>query len=132
MLNIFIAAMLGHFVADYLFQPRAMALKKSEKGWSGFGYCLLHCFIYVLAVAIFTGKFQPIFLALVFLSHFPIDRWSFATHWLKLIRGRDLIDAHNSKSRYREIEISFAALVYTVTDNTMHIVLLWLIITHLF
>lgn len=127
MTELFIAMMLGHFVGDYLLQNRPMALKKNANGVIGFAWCTLHCMLYVVAVAVFAWRADPLFLGLVFLSHWPIDRWSLAAKWLKLIRGRDLMAAFASKEKYRDLEVGFACLVYAVADNTMHIVLLWLV-----
>jgi len=67
------------------------------------------------------------FIALIFLSHFPIDRWSLADVWLKRIGGRSILAAHAEAHPHREVRIAFACLVYAVADNTMHLVLLWLI-----
>lgn len=117
----------GHLFGDYLFQSKEMALKKSEKSTQGILYCLAHSVIYTISIAVFTWTFNPIILGLVFLSHYPIDRWSLGSKWLKLIHGRDFIQAYESKERYREIDIAFSAVVYTVVDNTLHLFLLWLI-----
>ncbi len=127
MTDLYLAIVLGHFVGDYLLQNLPMALHKSTKGAAGIAWCTLHCLIYAAAVALFTWRADPVFLGLVFLSHWPIDRWSLAAKWLKLIGGRDLFAAFASKNKYRDLEVGFACLVYAVADNTMHLVLLWLI-----
>lgn len=124
----FAQIVLGHLMGDYLFQSRAMALRKSEKSWIGYFWCILHCLIYTASVCLFLWTPNPLVIALVFASHFPFDRWSLASKWLKLIRGRDFIKAFESKEKYREIDLSFSCLVYAVVDNTMHLILLWLIV----
>ena len=73
----------------------------------------------------FFWSLEPVIILLVFLSHFPLDRWSLASKWLKLIRGRDFIQAYLKKEGPWEIDLSFACLVYAVVDNTMHLILLW-------
>ncbi len=125
--KLFIAMALGHFAGDYLLQSRNMALSKSAAGLRGHFWCSLHCLLYAAAVALFAWRADPLFLSLVFLSHWPIDRWSLASAWLKLIRGRDLMAAHASRDEYREIDIGFSCFVYAVADNTMHLGLFWLI-----
>ncbi|MBI2057928.1 MAG: DUF3307 domain-containing protein, partial [Candidatus Yanofskybacteria bacterium] len=35
MAELFILALLGHLIGDYLFQTKYMALNKSAKGWLG-------------------------------------------------------------------------------------------------
>ena len=127
-MNLFISMVLGHFVADYLFQTKQMALGKGRQTSKGWSYCLAHCVIYMLTVELFSCRFDPMFLALVFASHFFIDRWSLAETWLKMIGGRTLEGAYESKEKYREFDIAFSAIVYTVADNTLHLLLLWLIV----
>jgi len=127
MQDIFARIVLGHLVGDYLLQSKAMALKKSEKGLTGIAWCTFHSLIYTASVCLFLWTLNPVVVALVFLSHWPIDRWSLASKWLKTIGGRDFIKAYESKEKYREIDIAFSCLVYAVVDNTMHLILLWLI-----
>lgn len=121
----FLKAVLGHFVADYLAQPQKMALKKGQKGTGGLGWCVGHCFIYTLCVCAFCTRWDLAFVVLVFASHFLIDRWSLASKWLKLIRGRDFMVVYENKEKYWEIALSFSCLVYERTDMIMHFVLLW-------
>ncbi len=129
--DIFARILLGHLVGDYLLQNKAMALKKSEKGLSGIVWCTIHSIIYTASVCLFLWTVNPLLVLLVFISHWPIDRWSLASKWLKLIRGRDFLAAYSSTEKYREIDISFSCLVYAVADNTMHLVLLWTILRRL-
>ncbi|MBA7490345.1 hypothetical protein ES702_00883 [subsurface metagenome] len=126
--DIFVRVLLGHLFGDYLLQSKDMAIKKSETGIKGLGWCTLHCIIYTFCVCLFLWKINPLVIVLVFLSHWPIDRWSLASWWLKFIGGRDFIAAFTSKDRYRDIDLSFSCLVYAVVDNTMHFTLLWLIV----
>lgn len=114
--------LLGHFVGDYLLQNRAMMLNKSKKGREGIFWCTLHCTIYTAIVCLFLWTLNPLIVAIVFVSHWPIDRWSLANKWIRLIRGRDPNATYFSK----EIDMAFYAIVYVVTDNTMHILLIWL------
>ena len=125
--DLFARIVLGHLTGDYLFQSKLMALKKSEKGLAGLLWCTFHCFIYTVSVCLFLWTVNPLIVALIFLSHWPLDRWSLASKWLKLIRGRDFIQAYASREQYRDIDLAFSCLVYAVADNTMHLILLWLI-----
>jgi hypothetical protein len=124
---IFIRMLLGHLCGDYLLQSKSMALRKSEKGWLGWLWCLFHCIVYTASVCALVSTIRPIIVVLVFLSHIFIDRWSLASTWLKLIRGRDFFQAYRDKAQYWEIDLSFSCLVYAVVDNTMHLLLLMLI-----
>jgi hypothetical protein len=121
----FAAIVLGHLTGDYLVQSKNMALQKSQSGWPGIKWCLLHCSIYTTCVCLFLWTIDPLIIGLVFLSHFPIDRWSLASHWLKIIRGRDFLHAYIGQENFWEIDLSFSCLVYAVVDNAMHLILLW-------
>lgn len=128
--EIFVGMIVGHLVADYLLQPKHMALHKTDRTHTGDLWCFLHCVIYTFSVAIFIWNFNPLILFLIFLSHYPIDRLSLAYWWLRLIGGRDILAefrSTQSENPYREIHIPFACIVYTATDAAMHLVLLWLI-----
>lgn len=132
----FINLLFGHLVGDYLFQNKWMAIYKGENSFR----CLIHCLVYTLIVCIFTG-FNPYWIAVVFASHYPIDRYSLADKWLRLINGRTLKDfVYNGKKNvpkdivfagtdvwenYISLQGSFTAVVYTVTDNTMHLLIMY-------
>ena len=125
--GIFARIILGHLIGDYLLQSKTMALKKSEKGLAGHLYCLIHCLIYTAAVSLMLWTLNPIIICLIFLSHWPIDRWSLASKWLKIIKGRDIATAFYSQKEFQQIDLIFSCIVYTVVDNTFHLILLWLI-----
>lgn len=128
MADLFVLALLGHLVGDYLLQSKHMALHKSAPGWPGIMTCTFHVALYTIAVCAFWWTINPLVVALVFIPHFVIDRWSLASLWLKLIRGRTFEAAFSSRDTYREFDIAFTSIVYTVTDNTMHLLCLWLVI----
>jgi hypothetical protein len=110
----FIAAFIGHFVGDYLFQNQWMAIGKSQPGMRGALACTVHVLLYTLAIALFTVQMAPVprgvvymffweathvpayfvfnnpwflFLLAVFVPHWIIDRWSLATYILRLKNG---------------------------------------------
>lgn len=123
--DLFARIVLGHLVGDYLFQSKKMAIGKSERGWRGWCWCTLHSLIYTATVCLFLWTINPLVIFLIFLSHWPIDRWSLAKYWSKLIGGRDIMTAWASTDRWREIDLAFSCLVYAIGDNTMHLVLMW-------
>lgn len=128
MAELFILALLGHLIGDYLLQTKRMALHKGDKNLKGILACSLHVFIYSVAVCLLLQTANPIVFILVYLPHWIIDRWSLANGWLKLIRGRTFESAYLSSDKYREFDIAFTSLVYAVADNTMHLLSLWLVI----
>ena len=123
--DIFIKMFLGHLTADFLLQNREMALRKSEKSWTGLVWCILHCLIYTITICVFLWTADSLIIFLIFLSHFPIDRWSLTKSWLKFIGGRDILTAHDSKEKYHEVDLAFSCIVYAVSDNTIHLILLY-------
>jgi len=131
MLTIFEKILLGHLVGDYLIQSKKMALAKSAKGINGLMWCLAHCGLYTLTICLFTATSDFPKIILIFMSHFLIDRWSLASTWLKIIKGRDFISAYKSTAKYHEIDLSFSTVVYAVVDNTIHILLMSAIFNYL-
>jgi hypothetical protein len=124
--------LLGHLVGDFIFQTKSMAMNKSGNSWK----CLIHCLIYTACVCCFTWCWKPLWVVAVFLSHFPIDRWSLADKWLHAINARSLKDFMENGQKniperddqffnYHVLRGGFTSIVYTVTDNTMHLVLMW-------
>lgn len=131
MLTIFEKILLGHLIGDYLLQSKKMAIAKSVKGVNGLMWCLAHCALYTLTICLFTATSDFIKIILIFLSHFPIDRWQLANKWLKIIKGRDFKSAYKSTARYHEIDLSFSVIVYVIVDNTIHILLMSAIFSYL-
>jgi hypothetical protein len=123
--ELFVLALLGHLAGDYLFQPKRMALAKSARTWEGFGWCTLHVAIYTACVCCLWRSANPVVWLAVYLPHWFIDRYSLASLWLKLIRGRTFEAAARSSDPHREFDVAFTALVYTVVDNTLHLFCLW-------
>lgn len=128
MAELFILALFGHLVGDYFIQTKHMALHKGDKNTRGLIACSSHVLLYSLAVCAFLQTINPPVFLLIYIPHWIIDRWSLANKWLKLIRGRTFEAAYLSTEKYREFDIAFTSIVYTVTDNTMHLFSLWLLI----
>lgn len=150
--------LVGHFVGDYLLQSKQKALTKSVPGWTGLAACLLHCGWYTLAVCtaacLAMGNFWTLepsskwwMMLMVFATHFPIDRWSLADKWLKMIHGRQLDEVFKEATSTSNVPSvawqgteylladktnvanvatrqAFTALVYAVVDNTLHFLLM--------
>lgn len=123
--DVYVRLLLGHLLGDYLLQPRWMALRKSEATDAGLAISVVHSILYTACICLFLWTVEPMVVWLIFVSHWPIDRWSLAASWLRLIRGRNLGAAIESKD---PTEISFAALVYAVVDNAMHLIAMWAIV----
>jgi hypothetical protein len=129
MSEILIFAFLGHLVGDFLLQSKNMALDKSKKGRLGFWVCTMHVATYTVFVCLMIALVKPSLLSIWFavsilIPHFIIDRYSLAKWWLKIIKGRTFDSAYESKDVYRDFDIAFTSIVYTVVDNTFHLLCL--------
>lgn len=135
----FAATMLGHFVGDYLFQNEWMATNKWKPGKLGHLACTVHVLLYTFAIALFTG-WHPLFLLVVAVPHWVIDRWSLAKYWLAWKNRKRMEDIWDLRP-YEAVEtfklstavwkVAFAAPVYIFNDNTIHWVCLWFTVKYL-
>ncbi len=127
--NFFALLILGHMVGDYLLQNKWMAMNKSASHFK----CAVHCLLYTLAVVCFTWPeiHGLLWTSIVFVSHYPIDRWGLADKWLGMINSRSLKDfivfgkydipMEYDYENYHALRAGFTSIVYVATDNTMHI-----------
>jgi len=147
-----IALLLGHMVGDYWFQSDKMALNKSEKGIKGDEWCLLHCIIYSACVAVFVvfGGWEFVFcdsvywwktilgslifsFLIAFITHYPIDRTSFAHRWMKWFgtidfeKATPITNAPLPPALSGNVRTFFVAPIYVAIDNSMHLVLMWIL-----
>jgi hypothetical protein len=148
--NLFVLAILGHFVGDYLFQNQWMATEKSFPGERGHWACSVHVFLYTVAVMFFLaqvldpavtlGRFLLV-AAAVAVPHWIIDRWSLAKYILLAKNGYGMHQVWKTaplcaapapdELQQNVWKVAFAAPVYIVNDNTLHWVCLWFTIKYL-
>ena len=126
----FVNLLFGHIIGDYFLQNRLMSTTKNKDDFKGYVACTIHCLIYTLSICIFTGAWNPLFILLVFGSHFVIDKFSLADVWLKLIRGRSIKyyledDNIDITEKHLIMRGSFTGIVYVVVDNTMHLLIMY-------
>jgi len=115
--------LLGHLTGDYLLQTEFIALNKSKNTLYGWLAAIIHCILYTFAVCLFMWNFQFIWIVAVFCSHFFIDKFAFGKWYLKHIKGMEL---DNHRGYYSgNLHAGFTAVIYTITDNTMHLILMW-------
>jgi hypothetical protein len=136
-MDIMFRMLLGHLTGDYLLQNQFMALNKTSNTWKGWLAATIHCLLYTFAVCLFMWNFHLIWIIAVFFSHFFIDKFGLGEIYMKYIKGNGLRDyineVNNTYSRTwinssdgeRMITGGFKAVVYTLTDNTMHLILMW-------
>jgi hypothetical protein len=127
--------LLGHLTGDYLLQNEFLALNKSKNTWTGWLAAIIHCLLYTFAVCLFMWKFDLMWICIVWLSHFPIDKFALAEKYMHYIKGKGMKDFVKKDdvhyvdkipiNRYDLLEGGFTSIVYTLTDNTMHLLLMW-------
>lgn len=126
MADLFIVALLGHLIGDYLLQSTWMAITKSQLGWKGVWACTIHVTLYTAAVCVMLQTPDPLVWLAVFVPHWIIDHWSLGEEWSKLIGGRTKEKTMAvTPGPAREFGFAFYAPVYIAVDNTWHLLCLW-------
>lgn len=140
-LTFFEKLVMGHLIGDYILQNNWMAQRKGAHYFP----CIVHCLIYTTVVTA-TTTLNPWWALVVFLSHFPIDKYSLADKWLEAYGGRSLqrylarghLDVPNMmitdnmsepipmRDNYIRLRAGFTTFVYIMVDNTMHMMLMLL------
>lgn len=102
--------LIGHLLGDYLFQNDWMALNKKEKSWRGELACHVHVTIWTLCVLWFTGWWDWLHFALVYIPHYIQDRTQIVQWYVnKINRNKP------------------ATWLYIINDNVLHLLTLYLI-----
>ena len=120
---------LGHLCGDYLCQTSWMAKNKTKNTFEGWIAAFIHCIVYSCSVCLFMMKFDLFWFVIVFFTHFPIDKFSLGEWFMKTFKGislNDYLNGNQSKiNRSVIVEGSFTSIVYIFTDNTIHLVLMY-------
>ncbi len=128
--NFYVALLFGHLIGDFLFQNNWMAQNKNKKdGWFP---CFVHCLTYTLSVIVFTKEVSFSWALIVFITHYPIDRWSLADKFSELYGSNSIKKFWNKKNKnnsHKEnkqliLDGAFSAICYVVRDNTFHLLLM--------
>ncbi len=129
---LFFQLLMGHVTGDYLLQPLSMALNKApgknNPVKTALMYSIPHCIIYSVSICLWLWTWDIVFFILIFFSHWVIDFFSLADRWLGIIKGRTLKQAVEDDGKYREFNIAFTSVVYTIVDNSFHLMLMFLIL----
>lgn len=70
-------------------------------------------------------NWHPWLFILIFLTHWPLDFFGVGDKVLKMIKGRTLKQAAEDKSPFAPFNIAFTAIVYTIVDNGIHVMLMY-------
>lgn len=133
--DFWVRLLLGHLAGDYIFQSASMALNKSRS----YRVCAMHCAAYTATMAmwlsyelVFSTIPTVFFLAIVFCSHFVLDKTSVVQWILGKMGARTFKSAgmyrENSPEHeiYKQFYVAFTAIIHAVADNTLHFILLYL------
>lgn len=129
---LFLLGIIGHGIGDFPLQPKSWAIAKSAPTWKGFEICTIHVAVYTICVMVFWQNLNPLVFATIAMPHWIIDRYSAADKLLKILKGRTFAAAYTSTDPYREFDIAFTSIVYTVTDALIHVACLWLTVFYFF
>jgi len=113
--------LIGHWLGDYILQFHEMAIKKTSSNM----WCTYHSLVYTLCIISVLGfvwnfiYINPLSWLIIFLTHYPIDRYSIGYKIMKLKGGPDFTNP-------------FAPIIYVLIDNGLHLILMaifigWLI-----
>jgi len=132
--ELFVLLLFGHLFGDYLFQNDWMALNKKDR-WDA---CIIHCMLYTSIIVIFllplVYNFDVIKSCLlyggIFLSHIVLDRTHLIDRWFRFTRGRSwkrlgTFYAKKEKELEDIARVVFTAIVQTVADNAIHLLLMF-------
>lgn len=117
--------LLLHLFGDFIVQNDWMALNKKKNGLIGFLTCSIHCISYSLPFFLITNWMGVL---LICISHFALDRTYVTEKFLKLRNGVKNTSNFGFKKE-RPFEITFWLMV--ITDNVIHLICNYFIITYL-
>lgn len=122
---------LGHLTGDYLCQTSWMSNNKAKNTVEGWIAAIIHCLVYSCAVCLFMMNFDMLWFFIVFLSHFPIDKFSLGEWYMKKFKGislGDYINADKTNEIDRSVIVSgsFTSFIYILTDNSLHLIIMYL------
>ena len=109
--------LLLHLFGDYVVQNNWMAKWKVRRSWP----CFVHALTYSIPFALLTTSLPA--LAMIFGTHFLIDRWSLAKY---LMTWKGALP--NSVYTYEDgvawpVYIGNQFFVYVAADNTFHLII---------
>lgn len=82
--------LLLHGIGDYFLQTDSQALNKKRPGWAGFWACTKHCATYSLPFLLIGS---PAAVAMIFLSHFLIDRTKLVDYMIAIKNNTKKVSA---------------------------------------
>lgn len=103
-----------HLVGDYLLQNDWMAQNKKNRGLFGLRSCLVHCLLYAIPFFFIANSMQ---VALIFSTHFLIDRWFFVKWYMNMV----------GQKKFAQPPMAPWSIFFV--DNTFHLICNYLILS---
>jgi len=132
--------LLCHLLGDYILQNDWMALNKKQKGFVGLSAIVIHAALYSASFAIawaigLAPNLQIVpALALIFVSHFVIDRWNIPI-WITQLKNFNFakkVWAEGKPGKANTLFIGRPAYIGVwlsiIVDNTLHLIINFAII----
>ena len=128
--DILFRLLIGHLFGDYIFQTSWMAEQKKNKTFP----CVIHCLSYTFWVFVFVPELLShpswlvdfVFVGLVFLSHFILDRTQLVRAWWNKQSGKYYEEHPELLTEPPTVPIG--VFVYITMDNTLHLFMMWVIL----
>ena len=122
---LFVRMLIGHLVGDYLLQTQWQAGKKGLYSFEGWAASLVHGLSYTFAVVAFCDVWSPLFALLVFLTHWPIDKFGVSKVVFEWSGNGPRVFMPIQDEGMKLMLAGIQGLVYVAKDNTMHLALLF-------
>ncbi len=128
--DLFARMLFGHLVGDYLLQPNWMALNKKKSLW----IACVHCAVWTASVVLFVPELRGWWqVPAIFGSHLLFDAVNIVNRWLRFIGSRSMENAQafceqDHPELHKRFMVAYTAFVQTVADNTLHLLMLYLIV----
>lgn len=115
-----IEQLLLHAIGDYVTQNSWMANNKTKFTIVGWISCLIHALIYGLPFLLICAPNQ---FALIFITHFFIDKFRLAVYWIKLVNWNWKSNNHGFSDN---TPVWLSTWLLIIIDNTFYITINYL------
>ncbi|TGE07693.1 DUF3307 domain-containing protein [Hymenobacter fodinae] len=101
-----------HLLGDYVLQNDWMAQNKTKAHWPAFVHALLYALPFTLIAP------SPLAWAVIFGTHFLIDRYRLALYWIRIYNRIEVVGPFG----YAESKPPYMAFwLMVIIDNTLHL-----------
>lgn len=116
--------LLLHLFGDFVLQNDYVGTTKKKKTTKGLLYCIFHCTTYAIPFLLITNWMGAF---LIGFTHFLIDRWDFVG-WFN--SKKNFVKTRENFGFNLDRPFAISIWLYIITDNTIHLILNWFIISY--